>query len=134
MANEPDLPGTIPRSSIAIAVHPDLRGPFAGMARGRRLVIGYYAAARCGTVVGDLSLRWRSETPAPWYRRLAPIDGVEVYADERLLGVLAIGLPELRPGSLLRRGAPTLRLSRPECWIDFLEGPTVMSTRGRRSG
>ena len=132
MTIESKSAGTIPRSSLAIAIHPDLRGSLAGMARGRRLVIGYVASARCGTVVGDLSLEWRSETPSPRHRRLAPVEGIELYADERLLGVLAIGQPELRPGSLLRRGTPRLQLSRPEFWIDFLEGPSVMSRPRRR--
>ena len=124
---------TVPRNRISIALDADLHGSLAGLARGRRLVIGYFAARRCGTVVGDLSVAWHVEPPASWHRRLAPIEGVEVYADERLLGVLDIGRPELRCGSLLRRGTPRLHLSSPECWIDFLEGPTVMSRRGRRT-
>jgi len=101
------------------------------MARGRSLVIGYFASARCGTVIGDLSVDWRSTPPGGRFRRLAPIEGVDVLADARLLEVLEVGEPELQPGSILRPGTPVLSLGVPERWIDFLDSPVVLQP-GRR--
>ena len=114
----------IPRSQITVAMHPGLLGSLARLARGRALVIGYYASARCGTVVGDLSTSWRTGSPGDQFRRLAPMEGVELFADARLLEVLRAGAPELRAGSALQRGTPSLYLGQPERWLEFLDGPT----------
>jgi len=115
----------IPRSRISIAVHPALRGSLARLARDRALVISYFASARCGVVVGDLTISWRSTAPGAKFRRLEAIEGVELFADARLLEVLASAAPELGSPSILRRGTPTLSLGLPERWLDFLDGRTA---------
>jgi hypothetical protein len=126
MDDQPRPAELIPRSRISIAVHPSLRGSLARLGRGRALVIGYFASARCGVVVGDLSISWRSAAPGGRFRRLAPVAGVDLFADVRLLEVLEEAAPELRPPSILRRGTPTIFLGLPERWLEFLEGPTVL--------
>lgn len=116
---------SVPWSEIAVAVHPRLMESISRLARGRALVIGYYASARCGTVIGDLSTSWWDVVPVDRFRRLAPIRGVDVFAEAGLLEVLRRGAPELRAGSILTRGRPTLRLGKPELWLDFLASPLV---------
>jgi hypothetical protein len=112
----------MPRSRISIGVDPTFRGSLARLARDRALVISYFASARCGVVVGDLSTSWRSTAPGAKFQRLEAVEGVELFVDARLLEVLASAAPELGPPSFLRRGTPTLSLGLPERWLDFLEG------------
>ena len=119
----------VPRSEIAIGVDPGLRGSLARLARGRKLVIAYFASRTWGWVIGDFSLSWRSAAPDRRFQRLAPLEGVDLYADDRLLDVLANAGPELHPGSFFRRDTPTMYLGFPELWIDFLEGPRVLAAR-----
>ena len=121
LASEPGHP--------RIALDPRLGGRLSSLAEGRVIVLGYYASRSCCSVAGDLSVDWRSSPPGPGFLELDPIEGVPLFADGRLLDVLRRGAPELRPGGLLRRGTPSLWLGIPECWIDFLEGPTVMTRR-----
>lgn len=96
------------------------------MAGGRVLVIDYVAVSRCGVVVGDLSTSWRRVPPDAAYVEVAPVEGVSVHVDRRLLDVLAEGGAELWPGAVFRRATPTIRLQRPTCWIDFLDGPVAL--------
>lgn len=116
----------VERAQPSIVLNGRLRGQLATVAAGRVLVVGYFASRRCGVVVGDFSISWRKAAPGPGYAELTPIEGVLVYADRRLLDVLRRSNPELRPGGLFSRGTPSIRLARPEQWIAFLEGPTVM--------
>ena len=116
----------VSRSQPTLAVDPRLLGNLATLSSGRVLLIGYFASRRCGVVVGDFSISWRKAAPGPGYAELTPIESVPVYADRRLLDVLRRSNPELRPGGLFSRGTPSIRLARPEQWIAFLDGPTVM--------
>ena len=117
--------------AVAIPVHAGLRGSLGRLARGRVLVVGFFASARCAPAVGDFSLSWRSGAPGDGFSRLAPVEGVELFADARLLEVLRTGAPELRAGGVLRRGTPTIYLGNPERWLEFLDGPTALRGRGR---
>ncbi len=117
------------RSGPTFAVDPRLRGRLAALAAGRILVIGYFASSRCGVVVGDLDVSWRTTEHGAGYMTLEPIEGVPIRVDRRLLDVLTRSAPELWPGGLLRRTTPSIRLALPEQWIAFLEGPTVMARR-----
>ena len=122
-------PTAIDTGRPRIALDPRLDGRLASLAEGRTIVLGYYASRTCCSVVGDLAVDWRSSPPGPGFLALDPIEGVSVFADVRLADVLRRGAPELRPGGVLRRGTLSLWLGLPECWIDFLEGPTVMTRR-----
>jgi len=106
-----------------IAVEPRMRGRLATLARDRALVIGYFTSKSCCAVVGDMTVAWRRVAPGPGYVPLAPVEGVSLYADRRLMDVLREGMPELWPGGLFRRDTPTIRLAIPERWIQFLGGP-----------
>ncbi len=92
------------------------------MARGRVLVIGYFTSRCCGgTVVGDLTVDWRPPAHGGGLRQMAVLDGVPILADERVADVLLVGRAEIGPGSIVRRGTPTLRLADPNTWMEFLE-------------
>jgi len=120
----------IERTHPSIAVDPRLRGHLETLAAGRVLVISYFASRSCCSVVGDVAADWRPSPPGPGFLELEPIEGVPMFADARVIDVLGRAAPELRPGGILRRGTPSLWLGNPECWIDFLEGPTVLTRRG----
>jgi hypothetical protein len=110
----------------ALTVHPRLRGQLAALAAGRVLVIGYYrSACRCGVAVGDLKLSWRTQAPGPDYVALRPVERVAIYLDHRLLDVMIRAEPELFPGGWFRPGTPSMRLTHPDLWIDFLSAPVV---------
>ena len=105
-----------------LPVHESNRGRLQSMAAGRVLDIGYFRSRRCGAVVGDLTLSWTVEAPSSSHVAITSVEGVAVFADRRLLDVLRRAAPELRPGGLLSRGTPSIRLAVPELWIDFLKG------------
>ena len=120
----------VPRSAIAIGLDPDLRPSFAERAGGRTLAIGYYASRMCGNIlVGDLQLEWLHEGAAGDTRlpagfiALAPIEGVGIAADERLLELLASsGATIGESGPPFARGL-NLRLDDAAAWLDFLDSP-----------
>jgi hypothetical protein len=117
----------IPRSQIRLAVEPLLRSSLGSVARGRMLVIDYYASRRCSLVVGDLTADLRNASPGPGYAELSSVEGVRVFADARLLELLRDA------GANLRMAGPpfarhlAVSLDRPEQWIDFLEAPGVLA-------
>ena len=127
--------GTIvPRSEVSIAVEAGLRGSLADRSRGGVLVIDYFASRRCSVVIGDLTAEFRKAPPGTGFAELVGVDGVRVFAETRLLKVLA------GAGTTLRLGGPpfarhiALDLDEPERWIDFLERPGVLAGKRRSLG
>ncbi len=130
-----DLEGqsTTPRSVIAIGLAPDVRGRLAELARGRTLVIDYYSARCCTSVlVGDLTIRWAELRPPGGFMPLEPIEGVAVVAEPRLLDVLERAGPSLAWGGPIFARHLAVRLDEPEAWIAFLETPAAF--RSHRHG
>jgi hypothetical protein len=126
-----DAAAIVPRSRISLGVEPTLRRSIAQLAKGRVLVIDYFASRRCSVVIGDLTGDFRDAPPGRGYIELATLEGVRVFAAPRLLGVLGDARPSLRLG-----GPPFARhlavdLDPPERWIDFLEGPGVLAGQRR---
>jgi hypothetical protein len=114
-----------------LGVEPTLRRSIAQLAKGRVLVIDYFASRRCSVVIGDLTGDFRDAPPGRGYIELATLEGVRVFAAPGLLGVLGDARPSLRLG-----GPPFARhlavdLDPPERWIDFLEGPGVLAGQHR---
>ena len=119
-------------STIDVRVEPRLRAEIASRSLGRVLVIDYFATQRCGTVTGDLTVRF-SPAPGPvGFVELAPVEGVRVFANERLSGLLRAAGPTLRLSGLSVLRRPAITLDRPELWIDFLDRP--VATLGKRTG
>ena len=110
-------------SSIELGLAPALLGRLAAVAKGRLLVIDYYASWHRGLAVGDLTVRLGEPDAEPRYVELAAVEGVTVLAERGLLGILA--------GAILRETGPpfarhlAIVLARPERWIEFLEHRAV---------
>jgi hypothetical protein len=126
-----DAATIVPRSQISLGVEPTLRGSIAQLAKGRMLVIDYFASRRCSVVIGDLTVDFEDTPPGRGYVELASIESVRVFVASTLLGILGDA------GSSLRHcGPPYARhlavdLDRPERWIDFLDGPGVLAGKRR---
>lgn len=123
----PAAGSVIPRSEVSVGLEPALRLSLAGLAAGRIVVIDYFASKTCSVVVGDLTCSFKAVAPGPGYLELAPIEGVPVFVEGRLLAILA------EAGPILRMAGPpfarhlAIELEQPERWIDFLDGPGVLA-------
>ena len=126
-----DMGTVAPRSQISVGVEPSLRGSLAHLANGRAIVIDYFASRRCSVVIGDLTADFGEIPPAAGYVEVGSVEEVRVFAESRLLAVLA------DTQSCLRLSGPpfarhlALDLDPPERWIEFLEGPGVLPGRRR---
>jgi len=114
-----------PRSEAGIAIAPRLRDQLATMAAGRVLVIDYFAGARCGPVVGDLTATFRPEPTEGGYVQLATVDGVRVFAEGRLIALFADAGPGLDVAGIWFGRHVVVTLQRPERWLAFLERPGI---------
>ena len=121
----------VPRSQIALGVEPTLRSSLAQLANGRVLVIDYFASRRCSVVIGDLTANFEDTPPGPDYLELASIESVRVFTESRLLAALGRAGPSLRLGGPPFARHLAIELDRPECWIDFLEQPGVLTGKRR---
>jgi hypothetical protein len=122
--------GTVPPSSqFSLGVEPTLRGSLAHLANGRVLVIDYFASRRCSVVIGDVTADF-GEMP-PGYVEVGSVEGVRVFAEPRLLAVLADTESSLRLGGPPFARHLAIDLDPPERWIDFLEEPGVLAGRRR---
>lgn len=124
----------IPRSEISVGVDPGLRRRLGALAGGRVLVIDFFANRRCGVTIGDLTAGFRDRRPGLGYVELAPIEGVPVFAEARLLPTLRDASPWLHLGGPLFARHLAVRLDRPERWIDFLDEPSTLARRPSAKG
>ena len=117
----------IPRSRLAIGLDPSLRGGLARLAAGRAVVVDFFASRVCTSVwIGDLTAGWLQPGHVrPGLVALAPIEGVAVFVDPRLVELLADAGPTLharRPGL---RPSSRVRLEDAAAWLAFLETPAA---------
>jgi len=112
----------LPRSAISVGVEPGLRRELHDLARGRVLVIDWFSSRRCGVTLGDLTASFRDGRPGPDFVELAPIEGVPLFAERRLLAMLAGAGPWLRSAGPRFARHLAVMLDRPERWLDFLDG------------
>jgi len=115
-----------PGSAVSIGVEGRLRDRLPRMARGHSLAIGMFATRCCGSnvLVGDMTVRF-VDAPSPDVVALSPIGGVAVFADRRLVDLLATAGP-----SLVEVGLPFVRhlaieLALPAVWLDFMASPAA---------
>jgi len=123
------LTPTSPSALPALDVDAGLRSTLRTLAAGRALVIGYYASRRCAVVTGDFTVSWRQPRSLDGFVEVPPIEDVAIVVDWRLLDLLSRAEPRLCPGGILSRGTPSIRLGRPELWLDYLDGPDGMRSR-----
>ena len=117
----------VPRSEIRIGVEPSLRSSLARRADGRVLVIDYFASRRCGVVIGDLTATLEERPANRGFTELAPIEGVRVLAETRLLPVLRDAASTLRLSGPPFARHLALEIDHPERWLDFLDQPGVLA-------
>ena len=117
----------------SIKAAPALRAQLPDLAAGRALVIDYFATARCCVVVGDITADFRPQPPSETHVRLEDVDGIPVFAERRLISLLDESAPTLdvRRWPIGRR--LTVRLDRPEKWLEFLERPGIARRWWRRT-
>ncbi|HEY8867867.1 MAG TPA: hypothetical protein VIM30_00590 [Candidatus Limnocylindrales bacterium] len=119
----------IPRSEISIGIDPALRGRLGAIASSGSLVLDYFASRRCSVTVGDLTADVRTDAPGSGFVELAPVEGVRLYAQVRLLPILREAGPSLRLGRGVFGRHLAVGLEQPERWIAFLEEPGVLARR-----
>ncbi len=119
----------IPRSEVSIGIDPALRGRLGAIASNGNLVLDYFASRRCSVTVGDLTADVRTEAPGAGFVELAPVEGVRLYAEARLLPVLREAGPSLREARGVFGRHLAVSLDQPERWIAFLEEPGVLARR-----
>lgn len=117
----------VPRSEISIGVEPRLRPELVTRAHGGVLILDYFASRRCSVVIGDLTATFRPQPLGERYVELASIDGIRVFAAERLMPLLADAGPTLRLAGPRIALHLALWLDAPERWIEFLEQPGVLA-------
>jgi hypothetical protein len=123
----PGPAAVIPRSKLSLRIDPSLRATLARMASGRVLVIDYFASRRCSLTVGDLTAGFSASPPGPEFAALASIEGVCVLVERRLLPVLRAGGATLVLAGPVFARHLSVRLERPELWLDFLAEPGVVT-------
>ena len=124
------LDPVVAASSLRLDVDPNLREQVGHLARGRPLIIDYYAVPLRGIRVGDMTARFASRPLEPRYVELRPVDGVRVLAHHLLLELLTDGGATLRLSGIGPFRHVAVTLPRPERWIDFLERCPARRTGG----
>jgi hypothetical protein len=124
----------IPRSRLAIGLDPSLRGELARLAAGRAVVVDFFASRTCTSVwVGDLTAGWlQPGSVRPELVALAPIEGVDVFVDRRLVELLVDAGPSLRLAGPSFARHLAVRLEDAAAWLAFLETPAA-HRRARRT-
>lgn len=107
-------------SPICLRVEASLATRLAWLSRGQPLVIDWFASRRCAVTFGDLTVGFRSVRSASDYAELEPIDDVRVFAERRLLDLLATGA-EVKVGGSVFGHHLALAIDHPERWLEFLE-------------
>jgi hypothetical protein len=110
-----------------VSATPRLRQELTRLSRGRAIVIDYYASARCGVAVGDLTANFVAGPQAESRVRLSDLEGIPVFAERRLTPLLE--QTELVLDRRWLGGGLAIRLDEPERWLDFLELPGVVRRR-----
>jgi hypothetical protein len=106
---------------VRLEVEPNLNQALPQPARGRPLIVDYYAVPLRGIRVGDITACFRSRLLEPCYVELEPINGVRALAHRRLLELLTEGGATLRLAGALAFRQVAVIIAHPERSIDFLE-------------
>ena len=110
---------------VAIMASPRLRARLPSLARGRALVVDYFASARCGVVVGDITARFGPDPRPEAFVRLRDLEGVAVFVERRLVTLLEESAPTLDLSRWPIGHRLNVGLDRPERWLEFLDRPGI---------
>lgn len=89
--------------------------------------LDYFSSQRCGTVIGDLTAEFRPQPPGPAHVELATFEGVQVFAEKRLLPVLEDAALTLRLAGPAFARHLAISLDSASRWIEFLEQPAILA-------
>ncbi len=116
---------------MSIAADPRATRRIGEEARGRTLLIDFFASRCCTSVlVGDLETRWLGPGQDAGCEPIGSINGTPIVADPALTAVLREGGARIVAGGWLGRSLQ-VRLDVPEAWLDFLDTPAARRMRGR---
>jgi hypothetical protein len=115
-----------------VGLDPELRPRLAGLAAGRALVIDYFATARCGGLVGDLTADLVKEPVGAEFVPIRVLETVPCYAERRLMPLLAQVETTIRFGGPPFARHLAVTLDPPERWLDFLERGVGRARTGPR--
>ena len=118
----------------AVDAAPRLRAKLSDAARGSAIVIDYYASARCGLVVGDITADLTHSPPADTHVLVADVEGVPVLAEPRLVPLLEQSGIFLNVRRLPFGERLAVYLDPPDRWLEFLQRPGVVRRRLPRFG
>ncbi len=123
----PPAASPIPRSRLSIGLDPSLRAGLARLAAGRAVVVDFFASRTCTSVwIGDITAGWlQPGAVRPDLVALAPIEGVEVFVDRRLVDLLTDAGPSLRLAGPAFARHLAVRLEDAAAWLAFLETPAA---------
>lgn len=121
------------RMRVNVGVDPALRARLADLSCGRPLIIDYFASRRCGVVIGDLIVEFQQGPPNGSYVMVASIEGVEVFAENRLVPVFEDAALTLRLGGPVFARHLAVSLDPGSRWIEFLEQPNALAGKQRFS-
>lgn len=111
--------------SMTVRASPRLRSRLRRLAQDRALVIDYFASDRCGVVVGDITAALRPKPSADARVELGMIEGVPVFAERRLIPLLAETVTTIDRWPLPIGDRLSVRIDRPEKWLEFLGRPGI---------
>jgi hypothetical protein len=107
-------------SPIELDVDADVARALPALARGRPIVIDYFAARHGALTVGDITVDFRAGGLDPRYVEIEPVAAQRVIVERHLLSLVADGARLVWVRRLLGRRL-AIRSDQPERWISFLE-------------
>lgn len=111
----------LPRVDVRLRIDIRLVAALRRIAAGRPLIVGCALRNIRGWRYGDLTVGFDAASLTPAYVTAAPVAGVPIAIDRRLVNVLRRGATiDVRSGFL--GDAVAVDLDHPEDWLDFLDG------------
>lgn len=125
MTGDPDARPT----EMSIEADPEATRRIAAEARGRTLLIDFFASRCCTSMlVGDLETRWLDPGRDVEFEPIGSVNTTPIVADAGLMTVLRKGGARIVTGGWLGRSLQ-VRLDVPEAWLDFLDSPAARRMR-----
>ena len=123
-------------TGLSLEIAPEVQAGLAAQARGRRLVIDWFATRCCGNVaVGDVLFRWRAEGQPmdPDTVRVDGTNGLELWIRPELARLFARARARVVLRGIGPWRHPTVIVEDGAAWFDFFAACPKRSAFARRS-
>ena len=123
-------------AGVSLEIAPEARVGLVAQARGRRLVIDWFATRCCGNVaVGDVVFRWRApEQPIDLDAvRVEAVDGLELWIRPELVPLFARARARLVLRGIGPWRHPSVVVEDGAAWLDFFSACPTRSAWARAS-